>query len=290
MKHFKVLIICLTILQSARTDAAVSQIGETVHFQRIGGGIIAVPLMINGRGPYEFVLDTGTDSSIIDVRLAQELGLNAVDRLTLLTATGEKTVSRTFAQTASVGGAVGRDMELLATNLDFAFRDSGVRGVLGQNFLQAFDLLLEYKKGMVTFLSPGAAIPVGGAHVPISLEHGRPALLWKIADERELRLLLDSGSTSLTFFTTDIPNFRRCMFQECRETVTSSVSAASALSGMLSSAVIGDASLHDVRAMYMTQPAKDDKIDGMLPTALFNSVYINNHEHFAILNGAAPLN
>jgi hypothetical protein len=37
----------------------------------------------------------------------------------------------------------------------------------------------------------------------------------------------------------------------------------------------------------MSQPAQGDKIDGMLPTALFRIVYINNHERFAILSGAA---
>jgi len=38
----------------------------------------------------------------------------------------------------------------------------------------------------------------------------------------------------------------------------------------------------------MPPAAAGDKIDGMLPTALFRTVYINNHEHFAILRGAAP--
>jgi len=288
MNGFKFLIICLLSVQTARSGAEVPRIDESVHFKRIGDAIIVVPVTLNGRGPFQFVLDTGTDSSIIDTRLAQQLGFNAVDQLTLSTAAGQKTVSRIFVQTASVGRALGRDMELLATNLDSVFPGSSVQGVLGQNFLQAFDLFLEYRKGIVTFLAPGAAVPIGGVHVPISLEHGRPALPWKISADRELRLLLDSGSSSLTVFRTDIPDFQRCILQTCRRTVTTSVSATSAFSGMMPTLVIGDACLHDVAVTYMAQPANGDEIDGMMPTALFNSVYINNHEHFAIVSGAAP--
>ena len=288
MHSFKVLIICLATLKTMGAASAVPRIGETVRFERIGDHIIAVPVFLNGRGPFQFVLDTGTDSSIIDARLAQQLGLNTGDRLTLLTAAGHKTVTRTFAHTASVGQAVGRDLELLATNLDPVFHDPSVRGVLGQNFLQGFDILLDYSKGTIALLSPGEAVPPGGVHVPISLEHSRPALLWNVTPTRELRLLLDSGSSSLILFRTDIPNFQRCIVQACRQTVTTSTSAATALSGILSFLVIGDARLHDVPATYMSQPAAGDNIDGMLPTALFHTVYINNHEHFAILSGAAP--
>jgi len=287
MNHSKLLIICLLSLETARAGAAVAKIDEPVHFKRIGESLIVVPVTLNGRGPFQFVLDTGTNSSLIDTHLAQQLGLNTVDQLTLLTAAGQKSVSRTFVQTASVGLAVGRDMELLVTNLDSAFPGSSVRGVLGQNFLQAFDLFLEYRKGVVTLLSPGAAVPIGGLHLPISLEHGRPALLWKASADRELRMLLDSGSTSLTVFRTDIPEFQRCILQTCRQTITTSVSAASAFSGFLPTLMIGDTCLHDVTATYMSQPANGDEIDGMMPTALFNSVYINNHEHFAIVSGAA---
>ncbi len=287
MNRFSILIICLTTLQTMRAATVVPKIDQMVRFGRLGGKIIAVPVILNGRGPFQFVLDTGTDSSLIDAHLAQELGLNTVDQMTLLTAAGQKTVPRMFVQTASVGQAIGQDLELLATDLDSIFRGTTVRGVLGQDFLQAFDILLDYKKGVVTFLSPGAAAPLGGVRVPISLEHGRPVILWKIEARRELRLLLDSGSSSLIFFRTDIPYFHRCVLPACLQTMTTSVSAATAFSGMLSSLVIGDASLHDVPASYISQPAKGDEIDGMLPTALFRCVYVNNHEHYAIFSGAA---
>src|SRR5450631_3510745 len=100
MNTFSILTICLATIHTMGVAAVVPKIGEAIHFERLRGQTIAVPVILNGRGPFQFVLDTGTDSSIIDAHLAQELGLKPVDSLTLLTATGEKTVPRMFVQTA----------------------------------------------------------------------------------------------------------------------------------------------------------------------------------------------
>ncbi len=37
--------------------------------------LVLVPISINGRGPYNFILDTGASVSLIDTTLAQQLGL-----------------------------------------------------------------------------------------------------------------------------------------------------------------------------------------------------------------------
>src|SRR5215467_2499924 len=38
--------------------------------------IVIVPVMLNGSGPYDFVLDTGEQMTAIDPKLASELGLS----------------------------------------------------------------------------------------------------------------------------------------------------------------------------------------------------------------------
>ncbi len=53
-------------------------------------GCIVVPVMINGRGPFQFVLDTGSNRTVITPEVASDLGL---------------TVSRTGQQVLGVGGA-----------------------------------------------------------------------------------------------------------------------------------------------------------------------------------------
>lgn len=42
--------------------------------------VALVPVYVNGRGPYAFALDTGASKSLIDTRLAHELGLKSLGK------------------------------------------------------------------------------------------------------------------------------------------------------------------------------------------------------------------
>src|SRR3984885_15784296 len=46
--------------------------------------MIIVPVSINGSGPYDFLLDTGCAKTIVDRRLADELGLSRVSERTVV--------------------------------------------------------------------------------------------------------------------------------------------------------------------------------------------------------------
>jgi predicted aspartyl protease len=51
---------------------------------RSGATLAMVPVRINGRGPYPFAVDTGASQSLIDLRLAQRLGLRQTGTTGLL--------------------------------------------------------------------------------------------------------------------------------------------------------------------------------------------------------------
>jgi predicted aspartyl protease len=44
--------------------------------------LLLVPVTVNGRGPYDFVVDTGASHVVIDTALADELGLQRQDVVT----------------------------------------------------------------------------------------------------------------------------------------------------------------------------------------------------------------
>src|SRR4051794_33767377 len=48
-----------------------------VHMRHIAGSLIVVPVEINHTGPYDFILDTGSQINMLDPRLASELHLRA---------------------------------------------------------------------------------------------------------------------------------------------------------------------------------------------------------------------
>src|SRR5215470_6495405 len=51
-----------------------------VKFRVKGESIIVVPVTINGAGPFDFMLDTGTTDTLIDRKLAEELHLPAAGK------------------------------------------------------------------------------------------------------------------------------------------------------------------------------------------------------------------
>jgi predicted aspartyl protease len=263
---------------------AESSVSTRVRCRILQKAMVAVPVFINGHGPFEFLLDTGTDTSLIDPVLARDLGLSATDHLTLDTPNGEKTLARAFLPTVTLGTVSGSNLEVLVDRPEtFAALDPKLRGILGQNFLSHFDLLLDYKQQLVTlFVGPSPEEEIAGTHIPFRLEHGRPLLIAKGNDGADLRLLLDSGSSTLWLFTRDPSGFIRN--PAARDaTMQTAAKATSAIQGMVPSLSLGDTRLRNVPAFLMERQTHESSVDGLLPTSLFHSVYFNNREGYAIV-------
>src|ERR1700749_109042 len=58
----------------ANQPSAGSQV-FAVPFRSLADGLIVVPVKVNGCGPFDFVLDTGSSATAIDTRLAKKLAL-----------------------------------------------------------------------------------------------------------------------------------------------------------------------------------------------------------------------
>jgi predicted aspartyl protease len=247
--------------------------------------MIAVPLFINGRGPFEFLLDTGTETSLIDPSLARDLRLSGTDHLTLYTPNGAKALVRGYLSTVTLGALSRSALEVLVDRPEsFAALDPKLRGVLGQNFLSHFNLLLDYKQHLVTlFAGPSPDEAMAGTHIPFHLEHGTPLLIAKGSNGADLRLLLDSGATNLWLFTRDASGFlsdpagRNAGLQ-------TAVRATAAIHGMVPSLSLGDTRLRNIPAFLVEQQTNESYVDGLLPTCLFRSVYFNNREGYAIIS------
>lgn len=111
---------------------------------------IGVDVTINGHGPYEFLLDTGAQLTVIETSLAEELNLQPVGSIGVVAVanyskaalvvpdsvqTGSLTVSRLIAAVQGLG-------QIQAVN-------PTLRGILGQNFLARFDLLIDHGRKMI---------------------------------------------------------------------------------------------------------------------------------------------
>src|ERR1700743_3420525 len=81
---FVVLLGLLCALQVAFADVYQSTV---MPFRLVNGFAVIVPVTVNGHGPYDFMLDTGSTVTAVDRELGQELALQAEGQGTVTTLT-----------------------------------------------------------------------------------------------------------------------------------------------------------------------------------------------------------
>lgn len=165
--------------------------------------LIIVPMMVNGQGPYNFVLDTGVGLFIItDSTVVNTLKSMRTIRITGFGEGGE--ISAWIATGISVG--IGRHIKgkLTAAVLkEDAFDLSGytgmkVHGLLGYEFFQNFIVKIDYRLKLVTAYRQDRSLTIRkGTHIPITIEDRKPYLEAGIRQGGEIipvKLIIDSGA------------------------------------------------------------------------------------------------
>lgn len=177
------------------------------------GTFIVVPVQVNGRGPYDFMVDTGAQASSIDEGLAAELHLKPESIAGVL---GAATYSRLYVVRIDLRAGAKAVAEATAVIVDKSQLqevDPKVRGILGGSFLQHFDLLIDNERRLLCLDDSGTlASAVKGDRIMLQQPRGpennppfpRPILvaarLSKFEDKTML-LWLDSGTNvPLLFF------------------------------------------------------------------------------------------
>ncbi len=117
---------------------------------RVVKDMIIVPVTINGAGPFDFLVDTGSTDTIIDRRLAKELHLLSTGAMVLETFEGKAATPVVQTGSLSMGGATVRGLNLSVIN-DYASLLPKVRGCLGEDFLRSFDLLIDNRQHLILF-------------------------------------------------------------------------------------------------------------------------------------------
>jgi predicted aspartyl protease len=112
-----------------------------------------LPVFVNEKGPYDFVLDTGASSTVISLEVAAEFGLAAEKTSQLTAGGGNGTVSRVQLSSLAVGAA--RQENLAAAASDFltqlsAELGSKLQGILGYHFLRHYHVTLDYPRGVLS--------------------------------------------------------------------------------------------------------------------------------------------
>jgi len=271
----------------------------SLHFRMIQQSLVVVPVMINHSGPYDMMVDTGAQVTAIDPALATELNLSS-------TATAGVTGAETFERDAllrieliQAGSQEVQGALAVVENLrQLQAADRNIRGILGSSFLGNFDLFLDYERGVLCLDGEERLQPkMKGEHIALinSAEsdgshpsNGRFVIAMKLSGgkSRDLHMILDSGSNAALVFD--------------RAAISADFLSANAVLKRTSAngveqrfAVLTTPDIqigkHLFRRIQFVTPmdrAKETRKlqeDGLLPTVLFRSIYLNHKHAYAVI-------
>ncbi len=257
-----------------------------------------VAVSVNHSGPYNFLLDTGTQITMVDPSLAAALHLNT--QASAVVAGVGFNAAASFAQLdlLEAGSHAVANQKVLVFDLQNPHSvDLHYRGVLGEDFLGQFDMLIDNDHNLLCLDDSSAmAADVKGSHIalvaPAQAANGMPALrsliiAARLSDgERPVRLKLDSGTNVSFLFDTSgymPPKFLR-----------STSLPGGGLDGAqhpyatmpLQDLQIGPLEIPRVSFFTFAGAKKDSSLtgDGLLSTGLFRRVFVCHTHHYVVLD------
>ena len=302
MSLFKCLLLASLVsqtLSAAHGEAHCPGNIASLTLRLVQGALIVVPIEINHSRPYDFLIDTGAQVTTIEPSLAVELGLQAQGT------TGVGGVA-TYARTAysylelveagqhSVRNAIAVIQEI--TQLKAA--DSRIRGILGANFLEQFDVLIDNGRHILCLDESGTlASTIKGEHIALVEPRGsrqdlpftRPVIIaarLSAGDATPVLLRLDSGSNAPVLYAAD-PLVRRKSKGNASilKRITNGVEQSFAVLPPQDIQI----GTHAVRKVSFVVPMNSvgagpsPREDGLLPTMAFQHVFISRSGGYVAL-------
>jgi predicted aspartyl protease len=110
--------------------------------------LITIPVLVNGRGPYRFLLDTGATHSILSMDVANQLKIPSGRTENLITASGKVPVTVRTIEMIEIAEI--RLVQVPIAVADFALlRFLHVDGILGGDYLRRFSVAIDYTRKIV---------------------------------------------------------------------------------------------------------------------------------------------
>jgi Aspartyl protease len=284
------LLVLIALLCAAPMSFAVAPGPAAVPFRFVHGFAVVVPVTVNGHGPYDFLLDTGSTITTVDRELGRELALETKGQGTFMTLTEQAPAPLAIAEQVVLGPLAEQNVVVMIRDLRGLHQlSSTARGVLGQNALNHADFLLDYKHKLIEFDMDGElARSLGGHHVPLHREpigsnakYANLSVHGSVNDNglREMDFMLDSGSASLVLFG-GVENIGTGY----QESFVADTAGRHLLADARDLQLVIDGRSHELPTHVLAMKGAGPKIGGLLPTSIFDRIYISNRGGFAMFD------
>src|SRR5215469_7099492 len=291
--------LALTILPAIEGEPRCPGNTASVTPRFVQHALIVIPVRINQSGPFDFMVDSGSQVTVIDPSLAAQLDLKPQGKVGLVSVASYAQASATVLNTLEADSKVVEKTPAIVQEIrPIQAADPRIRGVLGESFLAHFDLFVDYQHKLLCLDETSAMRDsVRGEHVPFVLpQHPEDELPFierlvisvhlSGTGTRPILLQLDSGSDGLILYAG-------------KEANSDLLKQATLQGGDVSKAQRAFAILppqnmrigtHTLSHVYFVTPVSVQhnvpamEADGVLPTVLFQRVYFSHSGHFIVFD------
>ena len=287
LEHKRLYLALLPVIFCVPAISASAEIWkEPIRFSSPNGYGMVVPVLVNGSGPYKFLFDTGSTSTVVDPHIVKRLRLSNMTRTTAVEITGTVPIAVTVISRLEFGPVRTGPLTVIVDSLSaLKGLDPTIHGILGEDVLSQMDYLIDNderliepdRSGEIQRRIPGERIRITAMIKP---EDGGMAGIIVPAEVSEteaprVRLLLDSGSAFL-LLSSRHDNFSP-------QTTITDADGKRAYSAAVQVRIrIGDLSFA-TEARLTASALGPLPIDGLLPTGCFSKVYVSNSNGFVLL-------
>ena len=297
---FTIMALATTLIPTLQAETHCPGNVDSLRLPAASRSRIIVPVEINHSGPYDFLLDTGAQVTMVDSPLATDLNLKVQAGADFGGVGFLKHASLVHVDLLEVGSKAVADALVLVQELD-GFKAGGlnIRGVLGGNFLGHFNVLIDYSHRLLCLDDANrmqaevkgerialASLPQTAEELP-----GTMPLIVSVrmpgSGTRPLLLKLDSGSNVTFIYDPD-----KCLalgLQKGSRVRGNSADGAPRGFALLppQDMQIGKRTLPLVPLVRLASNGRDiptHEVDGLLTTGLFRSVFVSYSERFVVLD------
>lgn len=166
-------------------------VGGATNTDRMGR--VVAPVMVNGQGPYRFIVDTGANRSVVSAGLAQRLGLPTVGQGMVHSVHGV-----TAAELVAVESLRYSNLEVPGNQMPMlqGAMLAGEQGLLGVDGMQGRRLLLDFDQNCIEIIPAARARPLGRNWTRLrgELRFGNLVVVEGRIDGLRVNVLIDTGS------------------------------------------------------------------------------------------------
>ena len=178
-------------LPPAQFDPTLAVGGDELKARKVETRL-AADVLVNGRGPYKFVVDSGADTSAVGLRIARDLQLPLGTPAVLSSMTSRNLVDRVKVATLTLGSSTVRDLEVPALREI----DLGGDGLLGIDALVRQRLMMDFDKKLIKIEDAAKPMKYSPGDIVITARRQRGQLILTEVRAAHLRLdaVIDTGT------------------------------------------------------------------------------------------------